>query len=61
MKDLRCYCCGDAIGVEFDIVSMGRSVDRVFIMKSDHSARTMDARTIIRVRRVRKPPMKAKR
>ena len=34
---LRCYCCGDPIGLHFALVSMSNEpVDRVFVLKMEH-------------------------
>lgn len=46
---LRCYCCGEEISDDstFALVTLQETeVDRVFIMKSDHTCRVEDANVI---------------
>lgn len=35
--EYRCYCCGDALGPVFALVSYTADVDRVFLMKPEHA------------------------
>ena len=44
---LRCYCCGDAIGGTFAIVSLSEETDRVFVVEPLHVERIEDAFVLI--------------
>ena len=45
---LRCYCCGDKLDKKFALVSMSKnSVDRVFIMKTEHVDRADAVEAVI--------------
>lgn len=48
---LRCYCCGEALGARFALVSMSDSADRVFVMLPEHIKRLRDATSVMMVRR----------
>lgn len=46
----QCYCCGDEVGEVIALVTMSESsVDRVFVMKPEHTDRVDDI-TIVLVR-----------
>ncbi len=35
----RCYCCGEALGPSFVLVSYNQDADRAFLMKPEHANR----------------------
>lgn len=63
MNDLRCYCCGEELGLKFSLITMSNTaVDRVFLMKDEHVHKAeKDAGMIIPVARVRKGPQRRKK
>lgn len=50
---MQCYCCGDPLDLAkpFALVSLsGSGVDRVFVMKPEHTDRVNDAPAIVIVK-----------
>lgn len=45
---LRCYCCGEPLGVTFVLVTMRTgAVDRAFVAKPDHVERMDDVQSVL--------------
>jgi len=56
MTGLRCYCCGEEVGDEFSLGYMGEDgVDRVFIVKTEHTDRIDAGVTFVPVGRKEVP------
>ena len=48
---LMCYCCGEAVGERFALVSMNAQTERMFVMKADHANRA-DACYVVHVSQI---------